>query len=335
MGHPDNATGEGQTIELDIPSDATQVSVIGTGTEKNQQATGTLNFSDGSTAPINLSFGDWTGSATNPQYGNIPVAVTTTASRVGRPSTQKAAIFASAPLALPAGKQAVSLTLPDQPGTLRNDGRIHVFAIASDGTPVDREPLAVTAGDGVSVVVGAPIDEAVLATVTGGRATEESPLRAAITWGDGSDVAAGTVTAGEPAQVTGAHAYAEAGTYTVHVVVDDGWASKAVEVPVTVTEAAPALDITTTGRTQCMGSKVYVAVQALNGEDVPVSIMLVTPFGEKTFASVAPGKSAYQAFSSRAGAVAAGTATVRASATIDGQEISSVFDVPYAAISCS
>ncbi|NEB07106.1 hypothetical protein G3I78_50075, partial [Streptomyces sp. SID13726] len=65
-GQPDNATGDGQTIELEVPADAEQLSVIGTGTEKNQQAQGVLTFDDGSSQPIDLSFGDWSGAARNP-----------------------------------------------------------------------------------------------------------------------------------------------------------------------------------------------------------------------------------------------------------------------------
>ncbi len=86
-GQPDNATGDGQTVELDVPADAEQLSVIGTGTEKNQQATGTLTFDDGSTQPIDLSLGDWSGAARNPVFGNIPVAVTDSRLRGGSPQT--------------------------------------------------------------------------------------------------------------------------------------------------------------------------------------------------------------------------------------------------------
>ncbi len=81
--------------------------------------------------------------------------------------------------------------------------------------------------------------------------------------------------------VTGAHAYTAAGTYTAYVVVDDGWTSRVVEVPVTVTEGQPTLAVDVTVSTRCLAGKAYVAVRAENGEDVPLAIRLVTPFGTK------------------------------------------------------
>ncbi|MET4226371.1 GH92 family glycosyl hydrolase [Oerskovia enterophila] len=335
VAQPDNATGDGQTIEIDVPADAEQLSVIGTGTEKNQVASGTLTFDDGSSQPIDLSFGDWSGAARNPVYGNIAVAVTDHRLRGGSPQTgTPAAIFATAPITLPEGKRPVSLTLPDQPGSLSSDGRIHVFAVASDGTPVEHAPLVVEAAAGVSVAAGASL-EAALATVTGGRATAGSPLRAAITWGDGSDVTPGTVVPGDVAgTVEGAHTYAQPGTYTAYVTVDDGYASKSTPVTVTVTEAAPALDVATTVKTQCTAKKVTLSVTAVNGESFPVTIKVVTPFGTKTFTNVGSGKSAHQSFATRAGSIEAGTATVTATATVDGEEVVVTSEVAYGAATC-
>ena len=332
-GQPDNATGDGQTIELEVPADAEQLSVIGTGTEKNQQASGTLTFDDGSTQAIDLSLGDWSGAARNPVYGNIAVAVTDNRLRGGSPQTgTPAAVFATKPIDVPTGKRVVSLTLPDQPGQLSTDGRIHVFAVAHDGTFAEHAPLEVTAADGVSLAVGQEAD-AVLASVTGGR--DGAELRAALTWGDGSDVEPGTVTATDAgADVSGAHAYAAAGTYTAYVVVDDGWTSSVVEVPVTVTEAAPALDVEVTTSTRCLAGKAYVAVRAVNGEDVPLAIRLVTPFGTKAFAAVQPGQSAYQSFATRAVAVGAGTVTVEAVRGSGAEEVTASIEAGYDALSC-
>ncbi|WP_255371967.1 GH92 family glycosyl hydrolase [Cellulosimicrobium sp. CUA-896] len=328
-GEPDNATGDGQTIELDVPADAEQLSVVGTGTEKNQEASGTLTFDDGSTQAIDLSFGDWSGAARNPVFGNIPVAVTDHRLRGGSPQTgTPAAFFATAPIDLPDGKRAVSLTLPDQPGELSSDGRIHVVAIAHDGTFAEQSPLEVTAAEGVSVAVGQEADTA-LATVAGGR--EGADLRAAITWGDGSDVVAGTVSDGT---VSGSHAYAEAGTYTAYVVVDDGWTSAVVEVPVTVTEAGAGLSVEATASARCLAGKVYLAVRAENGEDVPLAVTLTTPFGTKEFASVEPGRSAYYSFAVRATSVEAGTASVEAVRGTGEDEVRSTVEADYPALDC-
>lgn len=332
-GEPDNATGDGQTIELEVPADAEQLSVIGTGTEKNQQASGTLTFDDGSTQAIDLSFGDWSGAARNPVFGNIPVAVTDHRLRGGSPQTgTPAAIFATAPVDLPDGKRVVGLTLPDQPGQLSSDGRIHVFAVAHDGTAAAQSPLEASPADGVTLAVGQEA-EAVLASVAGGR--EGAELRAAVTWGDGSDVVPGTVTAeGDGATVSGSHAYAAAGSYTAHVVVDDGWTSTVVEVPVTVTEAGPALAVEVTASARCLAGKVYVAVRADNGEDVPVAMTLTTPYGTREFATVEPGRSAYHSFAVRAASVEAGTVSVEAVRGSGAEEVRATVEAEHDALAC-
>ncbi len=146
-----------------------------------------------------------------------------------------------------------------------------------------------------------------------------------------SDVAAGTVADGA---VTGAHAYTAAGTYTAYVVVDDGWTSRVVEVPVTVTEGQPTLAVDVTVSTRCLAGKAYVAVRAENGEDVPLAIRLVTPFGTKEVAAVAPGANAYQSFATRATAVEAGTVTVEATRGTGDEEVTASTQADYAAVTC-
>ncbi|MCB7138002.1 ThuA domain-containing protein [Cellulosimicrobium marinum] len=90
--------------------------------------------------------------------------------------------------------------------------------------------------------------------------------------------------------------------------------------------------VTVTAQTRCMGGKVFVAVRALNDDEVPLAVTLETPYGSKSFADVAPGASAYQAFASRAAAVDAGSVTVTAS-DAEGREFTET--VEYAAQSCS
>ncbi|MEK8106028.1 hypothetical protein NKG94_14280 [Micromonospora sp. M12] len=78
-GQPDNATGNGATVVLDLPKDARSISFIGAGTQGNQSTTGTATFSDGSTASIPIQLSDWTlGGNAN---GTRP---TTTSSSPGR-----------------------------------------------------------------------------------------------------------------------------------------------------------------------------------------------------------------------------------------------------------
>ncbi|MEU4694737.1 Ig-like domain-containing protein [Actinoplanes sp. NPDC023714] len=71
---------------------------------------------------------------------------------------------------------------------------------------------------------------------------------------------------------------------------------------------SPALDLEVTAKSQCLGKNAYVAVTAKNTGDEPVTVELVTPYGSRTVANVAPGKSAYQSFNSRTGSIPAGEA---------------------------
>ncbi|WP_233563311.1 discoidin domain-containing protein [Micromonospora musae] len=102
----------------------------------------------------------------------------------------------------------------------------------------------------------------------------------------------------------------------------------------TVGDPAPAWDVEVQAHTQCTGGKVYVLVTARNADDVPLTIELVTPYGSRTVSDVAPGKSAYQAFTSRAVAVPAGTATVKVTGTVDGAPVTEQVEAPFGALSC-
>ncbi|MFC8923921.1 ThuA domain-containing protein [Cellulosimicrobium sp. NPDC057127] len=93
---------------------------------------------------------------------------------------------------------------------------------------------------------------------------------------------------------------------------------------------APAVTVTVQPR--CMGGKVYLAVRASNDDEVPLAVTLETAYGEKSFADVAPGSSAYQAFATRAGAVEAGSVTVTAT-DAEGRTFSETVD--HAAQSCA
>ncbi|KRD47598.1 hypothetical protein ASE27_04745 [Oerskovia sp. Root918] len=83
-------------------------------------------------------------------------------------------------------------------------------------------------------------------------------------------------------------------------------------------------------KTQCTAGKVLVNVRVVNTDDAPATIKVSTPFGTKTFTGVAPGKSASQTFSSRLGAIEAGSVTV--TTTIGDR--TSTYTVDYAAASC-
>ena len=237
-GKPDNAVARGQRIRVDAGAGATKLSVIGTANEKAQQTTGTLTFSDGSTQSIAISYGDWVGSAGSPQYGDIVVGKTTRrlAGTSGADGLT-AAIFSTAPVDLPAGKTLVSLTLPNQTNAV-NQGVIHVFAIATNGTRTAHAPLAAT-GTAVANQFAREPFTAPLATVTGGYADAQT---ATVSWGDQTPVQPVNVAA--DGTVPGTHSYAAAGTYTVHVTVDDGEKSVTTTTSVVVDERYhPTLDL--------------------------------------------------------------------------------------------
>ncbi|WP_327045491.1 glycoside hydrolase N-terminal domain-containing protein [Microbispora sp. NBC_01189] len=96
----------------------------------------------------------------------------------------------------------------------------------------------------------------------------------------------------------------------------------------------PAVKLTVTATTRCIGSSAYLAVTAVNDSDGPATITLTTPYGTKTVADVAPGKQAYQSFNTRTAQIGAGKVTVTGTATIGGKEVTSSYDAPYNAASC-
>ncbi|MGO1287536.1 MAG: hypothetical protein ACTMIC_03325, partial [Cellulosimicrobium funkei] len=66
--------------------------------------------------------------------------------------------------------------------------------------------------------------------------------------------------------------------------------------------------------------------------DVPADVTLATPIGTRTVAAVAPGKAAYQSFSTRVVAADAGSVTV--TGTLPDGGASSAQDVAFPAVSC-
>ncbi|WP_433532247.1 discoidin domain-containing protein [Micromonospora sp. CA-263727] len=98
--------------------------------------------------------------------------------------------------------------------------------------------------------------------------------------------------------------------------------------------AAPTWDVEVQARTQCTGANVYVSVNARNAEDVPLTIELVTPYGSRKVSDVAPGKSAFQSFNTRAKTVPAATATVKVTGAFNGEQTTVEIPAPFGALSC-
>ena len=131
-----------------------------------------------------------------------------------------------------------------------------------------------------------------------GYGTDSAPARL-VAWGDG---AAPVLAA--PGNAAAVARLAEQGWEVDGVVVAD-------EVP------ADDVDVEVSATTRSLAGSPYVAVRALNGEDVPADVEIVTPYGSRTFTGVAPGASAYVAFNAR-GPVTAGEATVSVTVVRDG-----------------
>ena len=278
-GAPDNITGEGQTVKVSAGAGAKQIAFIGTATESNRDSVATLHFTDGSTQQVTISLGDWVGASGNPYKGNTVLTISEgRLSGTGAESSVKnTAIYATAPIDLAvdgdgAPKVVESLTMPKETGSL-NDGRVHIFAIASDGDRAAAAALSVAPGSVGEQVAGEEFDAA-LATVAGGL----GETSAVVNWGDGSPVGPVSIVDGS---VSGTHIYATAGVYTVTVTADDGVRSADAQLQIVVVEpepvytpeiqvtasAAPGDTVAVTGAGFAPGEKVSIRIDA----ETPVS----------------------------------------------------------------
>jgi hypothetical protein len=90
-------------------------------------------------------------------------------------------------------------------------------------------------------------------------------------------------------------------------------------------------DVDVVVATRCVSGKVVVTPRVVNNDTVPVSVVIHNAYGEKTFASVAPGDTVSAAFSTRQASIAAGEVVVTATAP-DRAETSRT--ATYEAASC-
>jgi predicted alpha-1,2-mannosidase len=131
-GDPDNIEVVGGNQVLAVPSaaGATQLSFLGSASDGAAQGTVTLTYTDGTTQQATIGFSDWTlgGGSQTPSFGNT-VAVHTAYRDVqgGGKDPVGTEVFATAPIALQAGKQLASVTLP----TSTDGGVLHIFAAAT------------------------------------------------------------------------------------------------------------------------------------------------------------------------------------------------------------
>ena len=94
------------------------------------------------------------------------------------------------------------------------------------------------------------------------------------------------------------------------------------------------LDVSVVVDHRCVGTKVMQVVTVNNGEDVPVSATVTTPYGSRPVPSLGAGKSRSQAFATRLESIPSGSVTIEAAATIDGESISVDDVVAYEEYSC-
>lgn len=97
--------------------------------------------------------------------------------------------------------------------------------------------------------------------------------------------------------------------------------------------AEPELAVTAEATARCVAGKVTLVVKTTNGADVPVALDVETAFGTAA-ATLAAGKTLSKTFAARAGSIAAGSATVTASATVDGARVSTEVAAAYPALNC-
>ncbi|MDQ8042955.1 MAG: Ig-like domain repeat protein, partial [Brevundimonas sp.] len=283
-GKPDNATARGQRIRVDLGVGAKNISLVGFATESTRSGTATLEYSDGSTQDLPVTFGDWVGAASTPVGGNTVVA-TMTGRLQGTSGSDslKTGIFATAPVALKSGVTAEWLTLPLSANTIKQ-GQLHFFGVASDGarTPV---PALEATGLHVDDQVAGRAEALDLATVTGGQPTGAG-YSATISWGDQTPVEKVAVGA---KVVTGEHAFAAPGTYTVTVVVDDGVTSTSTTTTVTVDTSVYETVLSATPHQVAPGQAVTVAGSGFAKNEQVVVELASTPKVTRTVTSSATG----------------------------------------------
>lgn len=124
-GWPDNVIAQGQTVNL---AGSGRLAFLGAAANGDASGTVTITYTDGSTSTASLGFSDWTlgAGAARPGFGN-EVAFTTPYrnSGGGDPQQINTYVFASAPIALAAGKTVKGVTW----ASTVSGGQLHVFAI--------------------------------------------------------------------------------------------------------------------------------------------------------------------------------------------------------------
>jgi Glycosyl hydrolases family 18 len=127
-GSADNYQASGQTVAVSGSSGS--IAFLGAATNGPSTGTATVNFTDGTSQSVTLSFSDWTLNAggVSVQSGNT-TAITTSYrdTTSGGQDSVTTYVFATSPVSLTSGKTIAGVTLPSS----ANQGNLHVFAIAA------------------------------------------------------------------------------------------------------------------------------------------------------------------------------------------------------------
>lgn len=97
--------------------------------------------------------------------------------------------------------------------------------------------------------------------------------------------------------------------------------------------AAPAVAVSATASTRCLGGKAQLEVTVANDAPARVTGSVATPFGTKEY-GVQSGSQKARTFPTNAARVPAGTATVTATARVNGEPVEATLRIPYGARSC-
>lgn len=103
--------------------------------------------------------------------------------------------------------------------------------------------------------------------------------------------------------------------------------------PTTVSTASQ-LNVTATASTRCVSGKATLTVKATNNETFGVQVTVTSVYGTKDLGSLASAKSGSAAFSTRASAIPAGSATVKSTAAVGGQTVVTTQAAAYPARTC-
>lgn len=130
-GEPDNVVAAGQTVDLSgAQAGATQLAFLGSASNGEASGAVTVTYTDGSRQQADIGFTDWTrgGGGGALMFGNQIAASTPYRNETSGGSQRiDTYVFATAPIALQAGKRVASVTLP----TEVKGGALHIFAITA------------------------------------------------------------------------------------------------------------------------------------------------------------------------------------------------------------